>query len=498
MDLKLFKKNESTLTVQCNSTISKELYNFFSCMSNNYKFDPRYKMKVWDGKLHFFSIQNNEIGIGLYDKIYEFARKGNYTIMDTFVEGNQITKSQFQKFVDWLELPFPLRPYQFEAAYEACVRKRVNIHISTAGGKSLVIYIICRFLEKQNKKVLLIAPQTQLTEQMRGDFEEYGWNTDKYCRTIYGGQIKNFSTTVSIATWQTMMNEITKTKEGKLMISEFDCIIVDEAHMAAGKSIQTISKYCINASYRFGFSGTYPQPNTPDWFSIVGAFGPIKTFADYKHLQEHGYISKIKIYNLLLSYPKQDKVALYNTAGTDYQKQNDFIYGNASRNDFILKLVQKMESNCLILFTKKEKHGYIVKNILEQQLKDKKIIYLDGDTPVDEREDVRKLIETRNDIVLLASYGILSAGWNVKNLHNIIFASGYKSKVKVLQSIGRGLRLHKDKDYLKLFDIIDDFSFSDKKNSIHFINHSIRHSREREGFYNEQGWDFNTVKIKIG
>lgn len=497
MDIKLFKKNESTLTVHCNSTISSELYNFFSCMSTNFRFDPRYKQGVWDGKLHFFNRKTNELSIGLYNKVFEFARKGNYQIESTFKNNNTITREQFQKFIDYLELPFPLRPYQFDAAYEACCKKIINIHISTAGGKSLVIYIICRFMAYQNKRVLLIAPQTQLTEQMRGDFDDYGWNVDKHCRTIYGGQVKNFSTTVSIATWQTVLNEIVKTDEGKLMISEFDCIIVDEAHTAAGKSIQAIAKYAINASYRFGFSGTYPAEGCAEWFSIVGAFGPIKTFADYKHLQEHGYIAPIKIFSLLLSYPKTDKVSLYNTCNNDYQKQNDFIYGNKERNKFISKLVQKMDGNCLLLFTKKEKHGYIVKDLLENELEGKQIIYLDGDTAVEDREDVRKIIENNNNIVLIASYGILSAGWNVKNLHNIVFLSGYKSKVKVLQSIGRGLRQHKDKDYLKLYDLVDDFSFEDKKNSIRFINHSVRHAREREQLYAQQGWTFKTVKIKI-
>lgn len=497
MDIILYKKNESILTVQCNNTITTELYNYFSCFSTNYRFDPRYKQGVWDGKLHYFSKATNEISIGLYDKLYEFARKGNYTIENKFNQTNNLDRQQFQKFIDYLELPFPLRPYQFEAAYEACMRKHLNIHVSTAGGKSLIIYIICRFMAFHNKRVLLIAPQVQLTEQMRGDFEEYGWNTDKHCRTIYGGQRKNFSTTVSIATWQTMINEIIKSKEGKLMISEFDCIIVDEAHMAAGKSIQTIANTCINAKYRFGFSGTYPQEGQAEWYSIVGAFGPIKTFADYKHLQEHGYIAKLKIYSLLLSYPKEDKLYLHQIAPDDYQKQNDFICSSEKRNNFISKLVQKIDSNCLLLFTKKEKHGHIVKDILEQQLEGKEIIYLDGETAIEEREDVRKLIETKNNIVLIASYGILSAGWNVKNLHNIIFLSGYKSKVKVLQSIGRGLRLHKDKKHLKLFDLVDDLSFQDRKNSIRFINHSIKHSKEREKLYNEQGWEINTVKIKI-
>ena len=497
MDLILYKKNESILTVQCNQTITTELYNYFTCFSTNYRFDPRYKQGIWDGKLHYFSRKTNEIAIGMYDKLHEFARKGNYSIKANFNDSNELDREKFQKFINYLELPFPLRPYQFEAAYEACVRKHMNIHVSTAGGKSLIIYIICRYMEMQHKRVLLIAPQVQLTEQMRGDFEEYGWNTDKNCRTIYGGQVKNFSTTVSIATWQTVINEIIKTKEGKIMISEFDCIIVDEAHMAAGKSIQTIANTCINASYRFGFSGTYPREGCAEWFSIVGAFGPIKTFADYQYLQKHGYIAKLKIFSLLLSYPKEDRLGLYRISPDDYQKQNDFIYGNEKRNIFITKLVKKINGNCLLLFTKKEKHGHIVKDILEKQLEGRKIIYLDGETAIEEREDVRKIIEKENNIILIASYGILSAGWNVKNLHNIVFLSGYKSKVKVLQSIGRGLRLHKDKKYLKLFDLVDDLSFQDKKNGIRFINHSIKQSKEREKLYTQQGWDVNTVKIKI-
>jgi hypothetical protein len=232
MNIKIYKKNESILTVQCNSTISKELYHFFSCMSSNYKFDPRYKSGIWDGKLHFFSIATNEISIGLYDKIFDFARKGSYTVETTFKNENVISREQFQKFINYLKItnangePMTPYPYQFEAAYEACCRKQINVHISTAGGKSLVIYIICRFLEMQKKRVLIVVPQTQLCSQLFSDFIEYSieseYKTQDNMNILYSDSGKfdcEYKVTLEDGSIK-IFNEydIVQTKRGKIQI----------------------------------------------------------------------------------------------------------------------------------------------------------------------------------------------------------------------------------------------------------------------------------------
>ena len=493
-DIIIYRKNHSTVSIQCSESITRELYNYFSAYATNYRFAPLYKSKQWDGKIRFFSFSNNELSIGLVDKLYEFAIKGKYTIECTYERFNTIDRNEFKKFVDSLNLPFETRDYQFEAAYQAVCKKNLNIHASTASGKSLIIYIVCRFMQYIKEKVLIIVPQVQLVEQLFSDFESYGWQPEKYCHRLYEGQKKFYDSPVIISCWQSLIT--TKVKQDN-PYHDFGCLIIDEAHGAKSKSISDLSKLCINAEYRFGFSGTYPENTIADWYTIVGTLGSIVSFATYKKLQEDGHITPLKIFNIILNYDKEFKKKVYNECGVDYKLQCDMIHNNENRNLFILKMVQNLKENCLVLFTKKEAHGYVLKELFERELKDKTIVYIDGDVPIEEREEIRKMMEIKRDVVLLGTYGCMSTGTNIKNLHHIIFASGYKSRTKTLQSIGRGLRLHKSKDFTRLYDIVDDVSFLDRNDSIRFVNHSIKHYKERSIYYQEENWDVKTIKYNI-
>lgn len=492
-DIQIYQKNHATIVVQASARISKELSHFMSAMAPNFRFMPLYKQGIWDGRLRFLNGEN-ELGIGLIEKVYEFARLGKYTIECKFERFNTIAMSDFSKFIEMLKLPFDIRDYQFNSAYEALTKKNVNIHISTAGGKSAVIYALVRFLTLQEKKILLICPTTQLVEQMFGDFVSYGWDAERYCHRIYSGQRKIFDAPVTISTWQTL----SKIKDKKLF-TEWDCIICDEAQGVKGNEIQKISKLCTNAEYRFGFSGTYPEKDTAEWFAIVGALGPIQTFATYKTLQKEGHIAGIKIFTVKLKYDKDFKIKVYKEGERDYQHENDVIYANNNRSLFLCKMVQNLKENTLVLFQKREKHGHVLRQYFEANLKGKQILYIDGTIDVLDRDEYRKLLEKHTNIVLLATYATLSAGVNIKNLHNIILASSYKSKIKILQSIGRGLRKHKSKTHLKLYDIVDDVSFRANiqgKNTI-FINYSLRHAKERQKYYQEQGWECKEIHFNI-
>jgi superfamily II DNA or RNA helicase len=494
-DIIIHQKSHASVTIECNPTISRELSQFFSSYATNYRFSPLYKSKQWDGKIYFFKIATNELPIGLVEKCYDFARIGNYTIECTYERFNNIKREDLQKFIESLNIPFPLRDYQFEAVYQCVCKKHINVHANTSSGKSLIIYVVIRFMIYMKLKSLIIVPATQLVEQMFGDFISYGWkDAERYCHRVYGDQRKFFDAPVIIACWQSMIS--TKVKKENPYES-FDCILIDENHLGSAKSISELSKICINAEYRFGFSGTYPEPSIADWYTIVGSTGPIKTFTTYSKLEADGHITPLKIYNILLSYDKEFKQKVYKECGTDYQLQGNMIHNNEKRNLFILKMLQNLKENCLILFTKKEGHGYGIKELLENELKDKLLIYIDGDVSVEERESARKIMEERNDVVLLATYGLMSTGVSIKNLYSIIFASGYKSKTKVLQSIGRVLRLSPGKEYAKLFDLVDDVSFQDRVNHIRFINHSMNHYKDRLEFYRNENWNVKTVKYTI-
>jgi superfamily II DNA or RNA helicase len=493
-DIIIHLQTYATVTIECNNTIAGELSQYFSAFAANYRFAPLFKNKMWGGKIYFFKLATNELPIGLVEKLYEFARLGKYTIHCTYERHNCIKREDLQKFVDSLNLPFPMRDYQFEAVYDCITKKIINVQANTSSGKSLIIYVIARFMVYMKKKMIIICPATQLVEQMFGDFISYGWEAERYCHRVYGGQEKFFNAPVTISCWQSMIT--TKVRKENPYDS-FSCLLIDENHLGAAKSIAELSKVCINAEYRFGFSGTYPEQSIADWYTIVGSTGPIKTFTTYKKLQADGHITPLKIYNVMLNYSRDFKLQVYNECGTDYQKQSDLIYNNPDRNQFLLKMVQNLKENCLILFTKKEGHGYGIRELFENELKDKHLIYIDGDISVEDREKARKILETRNDVVMLATYALMSTGINMKNLHSVIFASGYKSKTKTLQSIGRVLRLSPGKKHAKLFDIVDNLSFQDRVNDIKFINHSMNHYKERSEFYRVEEWDVKTVKYDL-
>lgn len=492
-DIEVYKENEAFVVIDANERISKELWNYFSVFVENYRFMPKYKSGWWDGKIRFF--KENRLPIGLLYKIPKFARGGGYSYNIQFNDVNDIDPDEFQKFIQYLNIEIDgkritPRDYQAKAAYEALRYRRLCIESKTGSGKSLIIYIIVRFFEYLKIKTLLVVPRINLVEQMVGDFESYGWkDTKDYIAPIFGGERKVFGASVIISTWQS----IYKNDE---LFSEFGALIIDEAHNAKAKSLTRICENAINASYRLGFSGTYHEKkNDADRMSIEGNLGPIKSYTTYEKLIKDGHLSDMKIFGCVFDYPLKFRRKLWNHSQGDYAKEMDFLIQIPERNFKIMKMVDQCKNNVLVLFTKIEKHGRPLLALFQEKLTDRQIIYIDGSVSGDQREKARKIAEKNNNVVILASYGTYSEGINIKNIHNIIFASSYKSKIKVLQSIGRGLRKLGTK-VLKLFDVVDNVSLttpSKKK----YVNHSMRHYKKRKKMYEKEGFKYQEVKVKI-
>ena len=499
-DIVVSKVNESTAFAACRETIAKELSNFLAIQAPNFRWAPAYKAGYWDGKIRFFTWEN-QFPIGLLEKVREFARLGKYSIEVDFQTGIFISRDEFAHFVDSLHITNdrgePMEPYdyQLEAAFDACHKRHICMEVPTAGGKTLISYIIARFFAATKKKLIIVVSTTSIVEQTYSDFFSYGWKrVSDFCHRIYAGQQKLFNCPITITTWQSLLPLL---KDRPEMFEEFDGVLIDEAHGAKATSLKAICAATVNAQWRMGLSGTYPDPSTADWYTIVGGLGPVKKFISYKELQDRGNIAKLKIINVIMKYPLHIKRKCYEEAGSDYPDQSDFIHAIEGRNDFIVKLVRNLDKNTLVLFTKVEKHGIPLREKFERELKGKHIIYIDGNVDVMDRELARAVAEKRNDVVILASYGTFSTGINIKNIHYVVFASGYKSRIKVLQSIGRGLRKLKDKMLLTLYDLVDDLSFTSKKDDIRFINHSVKHYKERIKIYHEEEFEFKSIVYEV-
>ena len=465
--VRVSKVNEVFLKVDCDDGLAKELFEFFSFKVPNAKFMPSFKNRMWDGKVYLFSIKTHKIYIGLLPYVDEFCRERGYEFEGVEeVLGNKQREKVSQSWLADLKLPFEPRDYQIDAFNTAIQYGRQLLLSPTASGKSLIIYLLARYY---NKKTVIIVPTTSLVEQMTKDFKEYGY--DKEICKIYSGQ-PVFNSDITVTTWQSF------SKAPKNVMESFEVVFGDEAHLFKANVLKGILEKMKNTAIRFGTTGTLDGTEVHR-LQLEGLFGPVKKVTTTADLMEEGTIANLNIDILIL---KHKKVKL-----PTYQEEMDYLVSNDSRNEFICNLVYSLKGNTLVLFQYVEKHGEVLHGKMFKRLGEK-LHYVFGGTDVTDREDVRTIVEKSNDNVILASYGTFSTGVNIKKIDNIIFASPSKSRIRNLQSIGRGLRKGKDKNSMRLFDIADDIGGS---------NYTLNHCKERINIYNEEGFNYEIKQFEL-
>jgi superfamily II DNA or RNA helicase len=169
----------------------------------------------------------------------------------------------------------------------------------------------------------------------------------------------------------------------------------------------------------------------------------------------------------------------------------DYIVQSDKRNKYIRNLASGLQGNTLCLFQYVEKHGKDLYEMIQNKATDKKVFYVHGGVDADEREKIREITEKTDNAIIVASYGTFSTGINIRNLHNIIFASPSKSRIRNLQSIGRGLRLKDNNSHATLYDIADDLSYNEKE------NYTLAHFRERINIYSEEDFDYEIHNVEL-
>jgi superfamily II DNA or RNA helicase len=378
-------------------------------------------------------------------------------------------------------LPHEIRDYQLKSFVQAIRNKRMLLLSPTASGKSLVLYCIIRYLQIENERGLLIVPTTSLVEQMYKDFEDYGYDSEQYCHRQYSGKEKHTNKFLTITTWQSIY------KNPGEYFEQFDFVLGDEAHQFKAKSLTTILSGCTNARYRIGTTGTLDGTQTHR-LVLEGLFGPVYKATSTAELIDKGQLASFKIKCLVLKYP--DPICK-EARSWDYNNEMDYIVGNKARNEFIRNLTLSLTGNSLVLFQFVEKHGKNLYEIIKENAGKRKVFFVFGGTDVEIRESIRAITERENDAIIVGSYGTFSTGVNIRNLHNIIFASPSKSRVRNLQSIGRGLRLGDNKEEATLFDIADDFRIGK------FANYTLKHFVERVKIYDEEKFNYKFYNIEL-
>lgn len=486
--------NELHMKVIADPGIREELREYFSFRPDGYQFSPAYKVKQWDGYIRLYNPYRPTLYVGLLDYLNKFCIDRGY---DLNIASQYNTIEDFPddyalRLAEELKTPFKPRDYQNEYVVNALRRSRSLSLSPTSSGKSFIQYLICtHYRLVLGLRTLIIVPTTSLVDQMAGDFVEYGCKRD-LIYTIRGGIDKtNIKEPIIISTWQSIA------KLPKEWFDKFGVVFGDEAHLFTAKSLVGIMEKMPDCKYRHAFTGTISKDSKTHKLILQGLFGTIFEVVKTSDLIKSKDVADFKVKALILNHPAQNKTELKTkqkgaAKARKYAIEKDYLANLESRNKFIKNLVFSLkDQNNLILFDLIDKHGKLLQPMLE--FEGRMLHFIHGGVNTTQREHIRHLIE--NDPLkrhnILASYGVFSTGVNLKKIDNAIFASGYKSEIKVLQSIGRTLRKGNGADEATLYDITDDMSVNN------IDNYTLQHFKKRLEIYSDQNFPFKIYNINI-
>jgi superfamily II DNA or RNA helicase len=485
------KLDEVYMRVFAEPSIEQELAEFFTYEYPGARFTPQFRARLWDGKVRLYDQLRKTLYIGLLHYVQEFCERNGYdvTYKSEITTSNGITHKQIEQYAASLNphgrgKPIEIRDYQVEAVKTALDKERTLLLSPTASGKSFIIYTTLRYHLEAGRKCIIIVPTTSLVEQLFTDFEDYssmnGWDTASHVQKLYSGFTKEFTKDVLITTWQSIY------LQPKSWFRQFNVIFGDEAHQFKAKSLTTVMEKMDSIRYRIGTTGTLDNKKIHR-LVLEGIFGPVHRVTTTKALMDSNKLATLNIMCVILKYNEELRKTRNKNS---YQEEMDFIVGFEPRNKFIRNLAIKSTGNTLVLFQYVEKHGKILYDLIKQKAHDgRKIFFVYGGTDVTDRESIRHITESENDAIIIASFGTFSTGINIPSIENVIFASPSKSKIRNLQSIGRGLRMKDGKTACNLYDLADDLHWKSWK------NHTLNHAAERYKTYAEE--DFKTKIVEV-
>jgi superfamily II DNA or RNA helicase len=451
----------------------------FSIKNEAAKFMKKFGRKIPDKK---FAIDKmGRFDFGLYKDILTFLKEENFKTIDFTDEFKTHLRCGVGVGEIFDGFKFPHRDFQKEIV-ELCLKHgRGTIKSATGSGKSFCVASLIenfwRNRPSRKFKALIVVPGISLVSQLVGDFENYGVN---FSYSAWTGTVKLQDSDVVIVNTENLVSKI----KDNPWVFDVDLLIVDECHRVTttSKISKVVAKF--KTPNKFGFTGTLPKDKYESW-KIIGTFGPLLFEKNSKELRDENILTDVSVKMVKLIHPehtipkkskKKDK-----SPTDDYLAELNFIYNSKKRNEIIKKLANKLTNNTLILVNHLE-HGDLLEKELESLI-DKKIIYIKGDVDLQNRMDSIQNMENENNIVCIAMSSIFSTGINIKNIHNIIFVSGGKSFIRIVQGIGRGLRLHESKDKLIIVDVFDNLTYSSG------------HASERQRIYDDEQIPWNEKEI---
>ena len=380
---------------------------------------------------------------------------------------------------EYISLNLEPRDYQRESVVEALKQGRGVVVLPTSAGKTLVIGLIANTCVSKNLKVLILVPNIQLVQQTYSDFIDYGIDESLFSK--WTGNCEFTDTKIVIANNQILLSE----KQNTDVLKNFNVVIVDECHkMASAEKITKLIKN-LKSCHMFGFTGSLPEDKFDIW-SINRIFGSVIYHKKSIELRKEQYISKVRVATLEIEYkniPQFSRPSMDNpTAG--YEEETNWLQTNPFRTEIISKLVKSLDTNTLILVDRIAHGEFLLEQLKSKLHETKQIYFIQGSLEVEEREKIRELMERSNNVVCIAISKIFSTGISIKNLHNVLFAAIGKARIKIIQSIGRSLRLHHSKQIATIFDIADTC-----------LTYGYKHYEERKRLYEAEKIPITSTKL---
>jgi superfamily II DNA or RNA helicase len=410
--------------------------------------------------------------IGLYWEIYKYIRSNYPNTSFTFTEA--FRSAVLQGYEASSVVDRGLRDYQNEIVGKCLKMGTGTVVLATAGGKT---FTMASLVESINPlKGIIIVPDPGLVEQTYNDFLKYGIAAERVSRWT-GEHALNQDAQVIIAN-----RSILQSKSSDIEWIKFvDLVIVDEVQSLKKDNGITDIVSKILTLHKYGFTGTLPENDIDRW-TIMGITGPMIYERKAHELREEKYVAESKALILNVKYKTLPPPKPKSNPNEQYREEVEWLIRNEFRNKLITKLCGNFKNNALLLVDRLE-HGEVLKAALEGAHPDRRVFFINGEMEMEDREKVKKLMEQESNVLCVAMAKIFAVGISINNLHYIVFCSGGKSRIRVIQSIGRGLRLHESKLFLTIVDIADQTKYG------------IKHSDKRKLLYIEEKIPFTETSV---
>ena len=456
------------------------------------RYQPSVRLGRWDGKVAFFQLGGSSY-INLLPDILPFLEQRNYDIEidDLRDYRTQFTFDQFTEdtFIDimWPKghpqagEPIQFRDYQVEIINNFLQNPQSIQEIATGAGKTIITAALSKSVEPYGRSIIIV-PNKSLVTQTEADYKNLGLDVG-----VYFGDRKEFGRTHTICTWQSLNILLKNTQAGtaEVSIGEFIedvvLVMVDEVHMAKADALKTLlTGVFARVPIRWGLTGTIPKEDY-ERVSLLCSLGPVVGKLSASELQEAGHLANCHVNIVQL----QDSVEY-----TDYQSELKYLVTNTERIGYLAKLIDsiKESGNTLILVDRIETGKLLQAELstLFSLLKGDKpdVAFVSGSTKAGDRKDEYDEIATSTNKIIIATYGVAAVGINIPRIFNLVLIEPGKSFVRVIQSIGRGIRKAEDKDFVQIWDITSTCKFAK------------RHLTKRKVFYKEANYPFTIEKTE--